>query len=406
VDVEDVTEQIADSSLSRSIIPEGPFPETNMQAPPPTQIAAPDKVHRFPCPACGAILVFDPQAASLLCPYCGWKQEIPKTAEQVQERSYEEYLQPRAGQLERLAQNALEVQCSSCGAIVTFVPPEVARECDFCGAKIVAQPKSADPTVAPEGVLPFRITQQQATASVKQWISSRWFAPDALKKFASPDAIDGVYLPFWTYDTHTTSYYTGERGDHYYETEYYTETDSQGNSVQKSRQVQKTRWYSASGTVTRWFDDILVPATKSLPVNRLTALEPWDLQEIRAYEPAYLSGFKAQRYQVELPEGFEQAKQIAARVIDSDVRRDIGGDEQRVSNVSTNYSAITFKHLLLPVYAGAYRLNQKVFQVVINGRTGEVQGDRPYSFWKITLFILAILFALGLLLVIFNGARN
>lgn len=372
-----------------------------MQAPP--QTTTPDKVHRYPCPSCGAVLVFDPKDGCLLCPYCGWKEQLPANAEQVQERSYEEYLRPRSGQLEVLAQNALEVQCNSCGAIVTFVPPEVARSCDFCGAQIVAQPKAADPTVAPEGVLPFRVTQQQATAAVKQWIATRWFAPNALKHFADPGAIDGVYIPFWTYDTHTTSYYTGERGEHYYETEYYTETDSQGNSVQKSRQVQKTRWYNASGTVSRWFDDILIPATRSLPVNRLNALEPWDMQELKGYDPGYLSGFKAQRYQVELAEGFEQAKVVAAGVIDGDVRRDIGGDEQRVHNISTNYSAITFKHLLLPVYAGAYRLNQKVYQVVVNGRTGEVQGDRPYSFWKITLLVLSILFVILLIAVIFGG---
>lgn len=316
------------------------------------------------------------------------------TAAQVQERSYEQYLRPRAGQLQMLARNALEVQCTSCGAIVTFVPPEVARECDFCGAKIVAQPKSADPTVAPEGVLPFGITHQQATAAVRQWLSSRWFAPDALKRFASPEAIDGIYLPYWTYDTHTTSHYTGQRGEHYYETEYYTDTDAQGKQVQKSRQVQKTNWYSASGTVTRWFDDILVPATRSLPPNRLFALEPWDLGEIKAYEPAFLSGYKAQRYQVELPEGFEQAKTLAARVIESDVRKDIGGDVQRINNVQTHYAGITFKHLLLPVYAGAYRLNQKVYQIVINGRTGEVQGDRPYSYVKIALLVITILFVL------------
>ncbi len=375
-----------------------------MQAPP--QTVAPDKVHRYPCPSCGAILVFDPQGGQLLCPYCGWKEQIPASAEQVQERSFEEYLRPRPGQMERLAQDALEVQCTSCGAIVTFVPPEVARECDFCGAQIVTQPKSADPTVAPEGVLPFRITSQQATAAVKQWIASRWFAPNALKRFASPDAIDGVYLPFWTYDTHTTSYYTGARGEHYFETQHYTETNSQGHSVRKSRQVRKTRWYSASGTVSRWFDDILIPATRSLPVNRLTGLEPWDLQELKGYDPGFLSGFKAQRYQVELAEGFEQAKQVAAGVINGDVRRDIGGDEQRVDNITTNYSAITFKHLLLPVYTGAYRLNQKIYQVVVNGRTGEVQGDRPYSFWKITLFILAISIVLALLFAIFGGGNR
>ncbi|MDT4954784.1 MAG: hypothetical protein QOJ02_2922 [Acidobacteriota bacterium] len=354
-----------------------------------------EKIHRYPCPACGAILVFEPKDGQLACPYCGHKEVIPQSAEQVLERSYEEYLQPRAEQLQMLAAGALEVQCSSCGATVTFVPPEVARECDFCGAKIVAQPKSADPTVAPEGVLPFRIPQPQATANVKQWISSRWFAPNALKKFATPEAIDGVYLPFWTYDANTVSYYTGQRGEYYYITESYTETDSQGNTQTKTRQVRHTNWYPVNGTVTRWFDDILIPASKSLPVNRLNALEPWDLAEIKSYEPAYLSGFKAQRYQVQLGEGFEQAKVIAAGVIQGDVRQDIGGDEQMISDIKTSYSAITFKHLLLPVYAGAYRLNQKVFQVVVNGRTGEVQGDRPYSIWKITLFILFILFLIG-----------
>jgi DNA-directed RNA polymerase subunit RPC12/RpoP len=364
-----------------------------MQVPPP-QATTQEKIHRYPCPACGANLVYAPQDGGLTCPYCGHRELIPSSAEQVQERSYEQYLQPRAGQLQVLAQNALEVQCNSCGAIVTFVPPEVARECDFCGAKIVAQPKSADPTVAPEGVLPFRINSQQATAAVRQWLSSRWFAPNALKHFARPEAIDGVYLPYWTYDTHTTSYYTGQRGEHYFETEHYTETDAQGNRVQKTRQVRKTRWYAASGTVARWFDDLLIPATRSLPPNRLFALEPWDLGEMKGYEPAYLSGFKAQRYQVELAEGFEQAKAVAARVIEGDVRQDIGGDEQRITNVTTHYSGITFKHILLPVYAGAYRLNQKVYQIVVNGRTGEVQGDRPYSFWKIAFLVAAILFVI------------
>jgi DNA-directed RNA polymerase subunit RPC12/RpoP len=301
-----------------------------------------------------------------------------------------------------LAQDALEVQCSNCGARVTFTPPEVARECDFCGAKIVAQPKSADPMVAPEGVLPFRVTQRQAGDVIKSWISSRWFAPGELKRFATQDAIQGVYLPFWTYDTYTASYYEGERGEHYYVTEDYTETDPQGNRVTKQRQVRKTRWYGVSGTVSRWFDDVLVPASRSLRPDRLAALEPWDLVELKPYEPAFLSGFKAQQYQVGLEEGFETVKRVAAGVIDGDVRRDIGGDEQRVNRVQTQFSAITFKHLLLPVYVGAYRLNEKVYQVIVNGRTGEVQGDRPYSFWKIALFVLFLLLIVGLILLLLS----
>ena len=336
----------------------------------------------------------------MTCPYCGHKELIPVSAEQVEERSFEQYLRPQAGQLQMLAQNALEVQCNSCGAIVTFVPPEVARECDFCGAQIVAQPKAADPTVAPEGVLPFRITHQQATLAVRQWLSSRWFAPDALKRFARPEAIDGIYLPYWTYDAHTTSYYTGQRGEHYYETEHYTERDAQGNSVQRTRQVRKTRWYGASGTVARWFDDLLVPATRSLLPIVSTLLSHGTWSRSNRMSRLIFPAIKAQRYQVELGEGFEQAKVIAARVIEGDVRRDIGGDEQRISNVTTHYAGITFKHLLLPVYAGAYRLNQKVYQIVINGRTGEVQGDRPYSFIKIALLVLTILFIVGFILLV------
>lgn len=306
----------------------------------------------------------------------------------MQERSYEEYLRPRANQLETLAANALEVSCQSCGATVEFTPPEVAGECPFCGTPIVAQPKSADPLVGPEGVLPFAVPQNQARESIKQWLASRWFAPNALKKFATQESIGGVYLPFWTYDAHTTSHYRGERGEAYYDTEYYTETDAQGNSVRRSRQVRRVRWYPASGMVSRWFDDVLIPATTSIPRNRLTALEPWDLDVIKAYEPAYLAGFKAQRYQVDMATGFEEAKQVMAGVINGDVRNDIGGDEQRVHQIATSYSAITFKHTLLPVYIGAYRFNQKVYQVIVNARTGEVQGDRPYSFWKIFFFVL------------------
>jgi predicted RNA-binding Zn-ribbon protein involved in translation (DUF1610 family) len=294
-----------------------------MQTPPP-QATAPERIHRYPCPVCGADLLYEPTDGFLSCPYCRHKEPIPTSADEVQERSFEQYLQIRPEQMKRLAANALEVQCQSCGALITFTPPEVARECDFCGAHIVAQAKSADPILAPEGVLPFCVTQQQANTGLREWLSSRWFAPNALKSFAQPDAISGTYLPFWTYDTNTTSYYNGERGEHYYVTEAYYERDSQGNQIARTRQVQ------------------------------------------------YVS-------------------------------RDIGGDEQRIHNVSTHYSRITFKHLLLPVYTGAYSFNRRVFQIVVNGRTGEIQGDRPYSFWKIALFVMALLFVFLVIALVFGS---
>lgn len=342
-------------------------------------------------------MVFDAQLGKLYCPYCSYSQEI-KSNGTVDEQPYNEFLRPDANQLQRLAQDAMQVNCTSCGAIINFTPPETATECSFCGGKIVVQPKSSDPLIAPEGVLPFRVTDKQANADLRQWIASRWFAPSKLKDFARPEKLSSIYIPYWTYDADSDSRYSGERGEYYYTTEYYTE-----NGERKSREVRHTRWYPVSGYVERSFDDVCVPATKSLSRKHLEALEPWDLQELKAYEPAYLSGHKAQTYQVALPEGFEFFKQTASAIIYNDVRHDIGGDEQRVSDVSTDFSNITFKHLLLPVYAGAYQFSAKTFQIVINGRTGEVQGERPYSWLKITAFVLTILFFLIILISLFGG---
>jgi hypothetical protein len=175
--------------------------------------------------------------------------------------------------------------------------------------------------------------------------------------------------------------------------------------VQRTRQVRHTRWSSASGTVTRWFDDVLIPATVSFSSKRLHALEPWDLPELKPYSAAFLAGFKAQRYQVDLEQGFELARQAMAGVIEGDVREDIGGDEQQIDDLTTQYFKTTFKHLLLPVYAGAYRFNGKVFQIVVNGRTGEIHGDRPYSVWKIALLVAALLVLILILVLVFGGGR-
>jgi DNA-directed RNA polymerase subunit RPC12/RpoP len=362
------------------------------------QQASKDKLRRYNCAACGAQLLFQPRDGLLACSYCQNQERIPASSEDVQERSYERYLSARTDQIRQLAENVLQVDCSRCGALVVFTPPEVARTCSFCGEAIVMQPRSADPMVCPEAVLPFAIEKQQAKDNVRKWTKSRWFAPNALKFLADTGAISGVYIPFWTYDAFTRSFYTGERGEHYYETEEYTEEDDKGNKLTKTRQVQKTRWYLSTGTVEHWFDDILVPATRSLSAKRLKQLEPWDLPELKPYDPAFLSGFQAQRYQLELADGFAEAKKFAAGEIDRLVRKDIGGDDQRVGNIQSHYSAVTFKHILMPVYVGAYIFKKKTYQVMVNGRTGEVQGERPYSTGKIVSLVLLILLALLVLI--------
>ena len=105
-----------------------------------------ENIHRYPCSACGANLVFDPKVGKLACGYCGHSESIFVNQDtSIDERPFEEYLRPSAAQMQTLATDALEVKCNSCGATVTFVPPETARECDFlrgqnCDAAKICRP--------------------------------------------------------------------------------------------------------------------------------------------------------------------------------------------------------------------------------------------------------------------------
>ncbi|MCC6539741.1 MAG: primosomal protein N' (replication factor Y) - superfamily II helicase [Bryobacterales bacterium] len=351
------------------------------------------EVHRYKCPGCSAGMEFDPATDGLKCAYCGYTQKIshPVSAA-VEELPLEEFLQAGRGQrLVKLSQQSVEVTCSTCGSTVQFQPPEVAGVCPFCASAIVAQAKSADPEIAPNGVLPFALEKRDATARIREWLSSRWFAPDALKNLARPEGIHGVYVPFWTYDAQTWSRYAGQRGDYYYTTEYVNVQNARGEMERQARQVRHTRWSPVSGRVANSFDDVLIPASRAIDERRLRELAPWDLDAVAAYDPAYLPGFKAQRYQVELADGFAAAKNIMNTSIHHSVVGAIGGDEQRVEGIDTEWNALTFKHVLLPVWIGAYRFSEKVFQVTVNARTGEVQGERPYSAGKIALAVVAAL---------------
>lgn len=346
---------------------------------------------QFACSGCGAGMQFNPETGQLKCPHCGNTQALIAGAAV---RAHEFTAAVAGHPLQPLSDKALQVTCSGCGSVVAFEPPEVAGTCSFCGTAIVAQPKAADPLIAPDGVLPVKVPKQGALTQLQTWLGSRWFAPNALKRLARPEGINGVYLPFWNYYFHTQSDYTGERGEHYYE----SESDGRGGT----RQVQHTRWYSASGTVSEDFNNVLVPGTKAVPEQRLNKLQPWDLNALCGYEPGYLAGFRAQRYQIELTQGFEDAKGMVATEIDRQVRRDIGGDEQRVSSIETNYSNIFFLHLLLPVWIGAYQFQGTVYHVVVNARTGDVEGERPFSVVKISLFTLMVLAIVILVLVMYN----
>lgn len=355
------------------------------------------------CKSCGALLKFKPGTNNLVCEYCGAQNEItqPQAKVDIKENSLEDFLAKNAENDEQI--EVTSVKCDGCHAINTFDPKTVSDKCAFCGVPLVVSGASKSKMHRPEYVLPFGFDGQKASEHFKKWLSALWFAPNDLVHYADTQkGLNGVYLPFWTFDCATESQYSGQRGEDYTVTENYTANEN-GQNVTRQRQVTKTNWYSAVGEVRNTFDDILIEATKSLNKQKLRSLEPWDLKNLAAYDDKYLSGFRTETFAIDLRTGYGEAKLRMTPEIESTIKRDIGGDRQVIHSVKTIYHDPSFKHILLPVWLSAYRYNDKVYQFLINARTGAVQGERPYSTAKIVLAVLGGLALLGTLYILFGG---
>ena len=349
------------------------------------------------CANCGGTLKFEGAENALVCESCSASFPVSDGDENIIENDYLSTIQNLDDNTSNNS-TVYTVHCNSCGANTTLKLNEVASECPYCSENLNVQQKETHNALKPEYVLPFKIEKEEAHNLFKKWIKSLWWAPNKLTELSRQvEKLNGVYYPYWTYDSNTFSAYTGQRGDNYIVTESYQSRDSNGNSVTKTRQVTKIRWSHASGDVNDYFDDVLVVGSESLPTKYLHELEPWDLHNLKEFDSKYFAGYRAETYFIGVKKGLERAKIRMYDIISTTIRRDIGGDHQRISSVNTSYSDIKFKHILLPIWISAYKYKDKIYRIVINGRTGEVQGERPYSWIKITLAILAVVGVIGLI---------
>jgi predicted RNA-binding Zn-ribbon protein involved in translation (DUF1610 family) len=341
----------------------------------------------FPCGQCGADLEFHIGQQQLACPYCGAVKQIELPADvAIVENDYEEMLQ-RLQQLKE--QNATEqsaetgeheIRCESCGANVVFQGTLTSSTCPYCASPL-QRDKVHDATnrIPVDAVLPFLVPRERVADNLRNWVKSLWFAPNDFKRDGANGKFNGCYYPYYTFDSLTYTRWSGQRGDHYWVT------------VQVGKQTQRqrrTRWTSCSGDFQKPFDDVLAMALNDDRSQLLRQLEPWPLVKCQPYTPQVLAGLFSRTYDVPLEAGFVAAKARMDEAIVAEIRRRIGGDEQRVGSKQTSYRAVTFKHILLPVWLMAYRYKEKTFRVTMNAATGEVQGERPWSWVKITLFSL------------------
>lgn len=346
----------------------------------------------FSCKNCGSDLVYSPLSQDLVCRNCGNHYPINTSEEPIKEYDFDAAVQELA-RLRRTAPKNHEVlvlQCPSCGAEFSFDRHIHAGECPYCGTPVIAGTAQSR-YIIPRSLLPFKIGKKQALDIYDKWIGSRWFAPSSLKTHSKrDDKLIGIFLPYWTYDSQTYTYYRGQRGITYYDRQVYTAYVN-GRAVQRTRTVQRISWTPVSGRVNLHFDDVLIGATKTLPRTIIDHLQPWDLDNLVPYSEEYISGYRSEIYQVTVDQGFLQAENVMDKRIRQAIRRDIGGDHQRISAVQTKHENTRFKHVLLPVWSAAFKYRNKTYRYVINGRNGTIQGERPYSWIKITFAVIGVI---------------
>lgn len=341
--------------------------------------------HRFPCDACGSDMRFDPGEDRLVCDHCGNTAPLETASPWERQGAHREHAFETA--LSRADDPAVVEEtrvfsCTSCGATVEFDPAIHAQECPFCATPIVTD-TGVNRHIKPAGLLPFDLDERTAKEAMNTWLGRLWFAPNGLSDYARKGRkLNGIYIPYWTFDADTKTSYRGQRG-----TEHRVKRGDKTHT--------EIRWSSVSGRVARFFDDVLVGGSTSLPDDFTRGMGAWDLSALEPYAPVYLAGFRAEAYTIELEQAYAHASQIMERQIIRDIKFDIGGDRQRITSKETTVSDVTFKHILLPVWMAAYKYRGKSYRYVVNGRTGQVYGQRPWSWIKIAFAVLVVAIIAG-----------
>lgn len=346
-------------------------------------------INKYLCPACGAQAVWTPAKKALICPYCSTESaaELQGDGTLVGESDLAEALRALPDEKRGWAAERKTVKCQSCQAISVFDEKRVAQACDFCGSPALMNMDDLQSPIRPGSQLPFQISESTVRETIRQWYGSHFWARSDVGDKALTDTLHGIYLPYWTFDAHVECPWEAEAGYHYYT------TDDKGN------RQQHTRWEYASGHVSQFHDDLLVPASKGVHASLLAELEPFPTTTaLLPYDPGYLTGWVVEQYQIDLIEAAQNSRDRMNEIVRQECSNQVPGDTQRGLRIAPTFSAQTFKHTLLPVWLLTYTYGSKNYQVAVNGATGKIAGEYPLSWVKFTIAIILGLILLAILM--------
>lgn len=349
-----------------------------------------------PCENCGGQLGFDIENQALGCPSCGHLQDIEHAegaaVEEQDFRAMTAAVRSKSGERMHHEENEKEVVCQNCGGHTTFVGTLTTTRCPYCATDLArTDVHEAPDRLAVDGVLPFAITDKVAEEKLQEWVSKRWFAPNEFKKYSTTGSFQSIYAAYFTYDADVTTNYDGSRGT--------TRTRTVGSG--KNRRTETyTTWRNVRGQVFDQFDDITVLANTGFNDRYVQSLEPWPTQHVQPYNPDYIAGHLCRTYDVDAKASFGVAHKRIKSSVEHTVRRDIGGDQQRIRSMNMRMANLTYKHVLLPIWLLTVLYDGRAMQVFMNGTTGEIHGERPWSKVKIASTVAAVIALIVLILII------
>jgi DNA-directed RNA polymerase subunit RPC12/RpoP len=336
---------------------------------------------KFPCPSCGGNMEFSPDEQKLQCPYCKTVVEIENEETDVREYNLRD-AEDKASH--NWGGDKVVFKCSNCGGATVVDSSAKASFCSFCGSSHVVK-TDEKAGIKPETMVPFKINSDKAKKKFKSWIKGKFFAPGQVKKDQTLERLQGVYIPFFTYDSSSNTAYTAKRGTHYY-----TTRTKVVNGKTVTERVRHTRWTTVRGVYSNYFDDVLVNVSRNIDDDLVKRMGGYNLRKLLPYKAEYMSGFIAEKYSLSLNEGWYKAKMDIDDSIDQGIRRQVGGDEFRLLNKNTDYGQIKYKHVLLPLWMSAYKYKEKIYKFLVNGQTGKVSGQYPKSPFKIAGVVLTV----------------
>lgn len=363
-----------------TVLPEGHHP-TPQEPPAPQDAVA---LQTFLCPQCGGSQRFDIPSQALRCVHCGTETEVPhQPAADSAEQVIDFVLPTERGH--RWCENQARLLCGRCGAESLLPQGYTADACPYCGAHQWLETDETRAMLDPHVILPCRVDETTARSAIQTWMKSGWSAPDALDTLAQHLDLRLAYYPFWTFDGTLEIRWT-------------CEVNTGNNNM--------PRWETRSGLEYEHFDDVLIPGLRGFPEKLLRSIQPFDLKQAVAFNPAYLAGIPAITYDLSMADASLKAREQVVRYLRRtlDARINITQEKRNLRTGGVNWSGMSFKYMLIPIWVGHYRYRDREYPVWVNGSTGKVGGEKPRDMAKVSAWIgiamgiLTVLAVVGYLL--------